>query len=60
MIPLKSKEEKLASKYFGWYNSASISAPLFLHLFAALIARDLTNFQFDILLSINLLGYLIE
>ncbi len=55
----KVKKEKLASKYFGWYNSAGNFAPLFFAPVAALIARDLTNFQFDILLSINLLGYLI-
>lgn len=55
----KVKKEKLASKYFGWYQSSFYFGPLFFAPVAALIAKDLTNFQFDILLSVNLLGYLI-
>ena len=53
------KKEDQAKKYIGRYRSAQILASIVIPPIASIIAKDLLNQQFIILLTINIIGYLI-
>ena len=54
-----AKKEKEAKKYIGNYRSAALIGAIVISPIASIIAKDLINIQFILLLSINLIGYLV-
>ena len=54
-----AKKEELAKKYLGHFRSAPLLAAIIVPPIASTLAQDLLNWQFLIIIFINILGYLL-